>query len=60
MFCRIRPVSRTETAQGGAVVEKIDDYSVNVETPRGAREFQFDQVFSAEATQEDLFQDASR
>lgn len=60
VFCRIRPVSRTETAQGGAVVEKIDDYSVNVETPRGAREFQFDQVFSAEATQEDLFQDASR
>ncbi|KAJ0067567.1 hypothetical protein NL108_008570 [Boleophthalmus pectinirostris] len=61
VFCRIRPVNQTEAAQGSAaVVEKIDDYSVNVETPRGPREFQFDQVFSAEATQEDLFQDAGR
>ncbi|XP_072289953.1 uncharacterized protein [Eucyclogobius newberryi] len=61
VFCRIRPVNQTEAAQGSAVVvEKMDDYSVNVETPRGPREFQFDQVFSAEATQEDLFQDASR
>uniref|UniRef100_A0A3B4AQV1 Kinesin-like protein n=1 Tax=Periophthalmus magnuspinnatus TaxID=409849 RepID=A0A3B4AQV1_9GOBI len=60
VFCRIRPVNQTEAAQGSAVVvEKIDDYSVNVETPRGPREFQFDQVFSAQATQEDLFQDAN-
>ncbi|XP_044053142.1 kinesin-like protein KIN-14I isoform X2 [Siniperca chuatsi] len=61
VFCRIRPVSRTEVAQGGAiVVEKIDDYSVTVETSRGAREFQFDKVFSTEATQEDLFHDTNR
>lgn len=61
MFCRIRPASRAEAAQGGAiVVEKIDEYSVTVETPRGPREFQFDKVFSAEASQEDLFHDTSR
>ncbi len=61
VFCRIRPVSRTEVAQGGAVVvEKIDDYSVTVETPRGPREFQFDKVFSAEVSQEDLFHDTNR
>ncbi|KAM7416207.1 hypothetical protein PAMA_018331 [Pampus argenteus] len=61
VFCRIRPVSRTETAQSGAiVVDKIDDYSVCVETPRGLREFQFDQVFSAEASQELLFHDTNR
>ena len=61
VFCRIRPVSRTETAQGGAiVVDKIDDYTVSVETPRGLREFQFDQVFSAETSQEDLFHDTNR
>uniref|UniRef100_A0A3Q4HMJ2 Kinesin-like protein n=1 Tax=Neolamprologus brichardi TaxID=32507 RepID=A0A3Q4HMJ2_NEOBR len=60
VFCRIRPVSRAEAAQGGAiVVEKIDEYSVTVETPRGPREFQFDKVFSAEASQEDLFHDTS-
>uniref|UniRef100_A0A3B4XRC1 Kinesin-like protein n=1 Tax=Seriola lalandi dorsalis TaxID=1841481 RepID=A0A3B4XRC1_SERLL len=58
VFCRIRPVSRTEDVQGEAVVvDKIDDYSVTVETPRGLREFQFDKVFSAEVSQEDLFHD---
>ncbi|XP_031161316.2 kinesin-like protein KIN-14E [Sander lucioperca] len=61
VFCRIRPLSRSEVAQGGAVaVEKIDDYSVAVETPRGPREFQFDKVFVAEASQEQLFQDTNR
>ncbi|XP_023249739.1 kinesin-like protein KIN-14E [Seriola lalandi dorsalis] len=61
VFCRIRPVSRTEDVQGEAVVvDKIDDYSVTVETPRGLREFQFDKVFSAEVSQEDLFHDTYR
>ncbi|XP_022608420.1 kinesin-like protein KIN-14E [Seriola dumerili] len=61
VFCRIRPVSRTEDTQGEAVVvDKIDDYSVTVETPRGPREFQFDKVFSAEVSQEDLFHDTYR
>ncbi|CAL8346995.1 unnamed protein product [Lota lota] len=61
VFCRIRPVNRTEAAQGGVVVvERLDDYSVAVETPRGLREFQFDRVFSAESSQEELFQDTHR
>uniref|UniRef100_UPI0037E720A1 uncharacterized protein n=1 Tax=Semicossyphus pulcher TaxID=241346 RepID=UPI0037E720A1 len=61
VFCRIRPVSRTEVGQGEAiVVEKIDDFSVTVETPRGQREFQFDKVFGDEASQEELFQDSHR
>ncbi|KAM9744607.1 putative LOC110439812 homolog [Menidia menidia] len=61
VFCRIRPVNRSEAVQGGAiVVNKLDDYSVTVETHRGLREFQFDKVFSAEASQEDLFQDTNR
>uniref|UniRef100_A0A3B5B2S4 Kinesin-like protein n=1 Tax=Stegastes partitus TaxID=144197 RepID=A0A3B5B2S4_9TELE len=60
VFCRIRPVNRTEAAQGGAiVVDKIDEFSVTIETPRGQREFQFDKVFSAEASQEDLFHDTN-
>ncbi|XP_034548401.1 kinesin-like protein KIN-14I [Notolabrus celidotus] len=61
VFCRIRPVSKTEVAQGEVtVVEKIDDFSVTVETPRGQREFQFDKVFSIEASQEEVFQDSHR
>ncbi|XP_067376493.1 uncharacterized protein si:dkey-96l17.6 [Channa argus] len=61
VFCRIRPVSRTMAAQGGTiVVEKIDDYSVTVETSRGPREFLFDKVFSGDASQEDLFHDTNR
>lgn len=58
MFCQIRPVSRDELSQGGAVlVEKIDNYSVTVDAPQGRREFQFDKVFCAKASQEELFHD---
>lgn len=54
-------MNRNEAGQGGtAFVEKIDDYSVSVETPRGLREFQFDKVFGAEASQDEVFQDTSR
>ncbi|MEQ2240278.1 hypothetical protein ILYODFUR_013148 [Ilyodon furcidens] len=61
VFCRIRPVNRSEATQGGAiVVDKLDDYSITVEAPRGPREFQFDKVFSARASQEELFQDVNR
>ncbi|XP_028269721.1 putative LOC110439812 homolog [Parambassis ranga] len=61
VFCRVRPVSRIEAAQSEAiVVHKVDDFSVTVETPRGQREFQFDKVFGAEASQEDLFHDTNR
>eukprot|EP00063_Salmo_salar_P041317 XP_014016152.1 PREDICTED: kinesin-like calmodulin-binding protein [Salmo salar] len=61
VFCRIRPMSRAEAAQGGAIaVGRLDDYSVTVETSRGPREFQFDRVFSGESSQEDVFQDTNR
>ncbi|XP_034025701.1 kinesin-like protein KIN-14I isoform X2 [Thalassophryne amazonica] len=62
VFCRIRPVNGSESVQSGNMiaVEKIDDYSVTVESPRGPREFQFDRVFGTEASQEDLFQDINR
>lgn len=61
VFCRIRPMNRAETVGGSKpVVDCMDEYSVAVETPRGLREFQFDKVFSAASSQEEVFQDTSR
>ncbi|XP_053726208.1 uncharacterized protein si:dkey-96l17.6 [Synchiropus splendidus] len=61
VFCRIRPPADTEGVQGGVkVLKKIDDYTVAVETSRGPREFFFDHVFGAEASQDEIFQDTSR
>ncbi|KAJ8262913.1 hypothetical protein COCON_G00153700 [Conger conger] len=61
VFCRIRPMNRTETAGGSKpVVDCVDEYSVVVETPRGLKEFQFDKVFSTASSQEEVFQDTSR
>ncbi|KAG5841233.1 hypothetical protein ANANG_G00197380 [Anguilla anguilla] len=61
VFCRIRPMGRTETAGGSrAAVDCVDEYSVAVETPRGWKEFQFDRVFGTASSQEEVFQDTSR
>ncbi|CAB1432226.1 unnamed protein product [Pleuronectes platessa] len=61
VLCRIRPPSRIEAAQGEAlIVDKVDEFSVKVETARGPREFQFDKVFCAETSQEDFFHDTNR
>ncbi|XP_036382699.1 kinesin-like protein KIN-14E [Megalops cyprinoides] len=61
VFCRIRPLNRTEASSGsGPVVDCLDEYTVAVETTRGLREFQFDKVFSKLSSQEEVFQDTSR
>ncbi|XP_076854573.1 putative LOC110439812 homolog [Brachyhypopomus gauderio] len=61
VLCRIRPQTRAELARGTCtIVSCLDDYSVILETPRGPREFQFDRIFSADSTQEEVFQESSR
>ncbi|KAJ8401534.1 hypothetical protein AAFF_G00378510 [Aldrovandia affinis] len=61
VFCRIRPMSRTEMGGGGRpAVDCLDEYSVTVETPRGLKEFQFNKVFGGASSQEEVFQDTSR
>uniref|UniRef100_A0A3B1K6B9 Kinesin motor domain-containing protein n=1 Tax=Astyanax mexicanus TaxID=7994 RepID=A0A3B1K6B9_ASTMX len=61
VFCRIRPQTKAELANGGSsIVSCLDDYSVILETPRGPREFQFDRIFTAERTQDEVFQESSR
>ncbi|XP_057176336.1 uncharacterized protein si:dkey-96l17.6 isoform X1 [Triplophysa rosa] len=60
VFCRIRPLTRTEQARRGhTIVTCLDDYSVILETPRGPREFQFDKIFNSECTQEEVFLESS-
>ncbi|XP_066509738.1 uncharacterized protein [Hoplias malabaricus] len=61
VFCRIRPQTRAELAKGGnTIVSCLDDYTVILATPRGPREFQFDRIFTAESTQDEVFQESSR
>ncbi|XP_042564102.1 kinesin-like protein KIN-14E [Clupea harengus] len=60
VFCRIRPMSRTETARGDStIVSRLDEYSITVETARGQREFQFDRIFDTKCSQEEVFQDTN-
>uniref|UniRef100_W5MTU6 Kinesin motor domain-containing protein n=1 Tax=Lepisosteus oculatus TaxID=7918 RepID=W5MTU6_LEPOC len=61
VFCRIRPLSKSEIGRGSRiVVDCPDDYTVTVESSRGLKEFQFDKVFNSSCTQEDIFEDTIR
>ena len=42
-----------------AVVKSIDEYSISVEGQRGLKEFQYDQVFMEDSTQEKIFEDTN-
>ena len=47
-------------AQGNhSVVKSPDEYSINVDSNRGLKEFQYDQVFMPEASQEKVFEDTN-
>ncbi|XP_066567848.1 putative LOC110439812 homolog [Amia ocellicauda] len=61
VFCRIRPLSKSEIANGSSfVVDCPDEYSIAVHSSRGLKEFQFDKVFNSTSSQEDIFEDTSR
>ena len=61
VYCRSRPISNTEKERGNFnVVESPDEYTIKINTTnRGTKEFNFDQVFTAESKQEDVFNDTS-
>lgn len=40
-----------------SVIESPDEYTLNVKTSKGLKEFQFDQVFTPEYSQEKVFED---
>ncbi|XP_028399082.1 kinectin-like [Dendronephthya gigantea] len=58
VYCRSRPLSGSELERGNhSVIKSPDEYSISVETARGPKEFQFDQIFTEESTQEKVFED---
>uniref|UniRef100_A0A4W3ISY1 Kinesin motor domain-containing protein n=1 Tax=Callorhinchus milii TaxID=7868 RepID=A0A4W3ISY1_CALMI len=58
VFCRIRPLSKSEIARGSqCVVHSPDEYTVAIEGNRGVKALQFDQVFNSSASQEEIFSD---
>ncbi|XP_065106462.1 uncharacterized protein [Paramisgurnus dabryanus] len=60
VFCRIRPLTRTEQVKRSQVIVScLDEYSVILETPRGPREFQFDKIFNSECMQDEIFLESS-
>ncbi|KAK6494319.1 kinesin-like protein KIN-14I [Huso huso] len=61
VFCRIRPLNKSEEAHGSRfVVGCPDEYSVTVDSARGLKEFQFDKIFNSTSSQEEVFEDTSR
>ena len=39
------------------MIESPDEYTLNVRTAKGVKEFQFDQVFTPEKNKEKVFED---
>ncbi|XP_067838418.1 uncharacterized protein si:dkey-96l17.6 [Heptranchias perlo] len=61
VFCRIRPLSKSELAHGSqCIVHSPDEYTVTIKSNRGVKEFQFDQVFNCSTSQEEIFKDTNR
>ncbi|XP_038044756.1 myosin-10-like [Patiria miniata] len=60
VYCRTRPLSSTEKGRGNfSVVKAPDEYSVEIQSTRGLKEFQFDHIFMPESTQADVFEDTN-
>ncbi|XP_071110400.1 uncharacterized protein [Haliotis cracherodii] len=60
VYCRARPLSGSEKDRGNfSVLKSADEYSIEVSSQRGIKEFQFDQVFMESSTQEKIFEDTN-
>ncbi|XP_067665807.1 uncharacterized protein [Haliotis asinina] len=60
VYCRARPLSTSEKERGNySVLRSGDEYSIEVSSQRGLKEFQFDQVFMESSTQEKIFEDTN-
>ncbi|XP_022099013.1 myosin-9-like [Acanthaster planci] len=60
VYCRCRPLSNTEKGRGNfSIVKAPDEYSIEVQSTRGLKEFQYDHVFMPETTQAEVFEDTN-
>ncbi|XP_064618815.1 myosin-9-like isoform X3 [Lineus longissimus] len=60
VYCRARPLSKDELNRGNhSVIRSPDEYTINVETNRGLKEFQFDNIFMPDHSQEKVFEDTN-
>eukprot|EP00050_Salpingoeca_kvevrii_P010491 m.8688 g.8688 ORF g.8688 m.8688 type:complete len:1499 (-) comp2889_c0_seq1:1587-6083(-) len=58
VYCRVRPLSGSELERGNfACVSSPDEFSCVVKTDKVSKEFQFDQVFAADSSQEKVYED---
>lgn len=58
----MRPLSKTEKGNKNKTAVLVpDEYTVKIDMNRGGtKEFQFDQIFSESASQENVFEDTHR
>ncbi|XP_033750853.1 kinesin-like protein KIN-14E [Pecten maximus] len=58
VYCRARPLSRSEKERGNvSVLKSPDDKSITVDSSSGPKPFTFDKVFMENSTQEQIFKD---
>lgn len=62
VFCRVRPLNRSEIEKGSTNVLTIsDDFTIHCETRQGqVKPFMYDSVFGPSSTQEQVFEDTQR
>uniref|UniRef100_H2XNC3 Kinesin-like protein n=1 Tax=Ciona intestinalis TaxID=7719 RepID=H2XNC3_CIOIN len=60
VYCRVRPLSKTEKSNNNTnVIQSPDDYTIKVAAKKGEKEFQFDQIFTPDHSQADVFEDTN-
>ena len=61
VFCRIRPMVKTEVEKGcNCIATPIDEYNLNLETRHGPKVFPYDSCFGPTSSQDQIFEDTKR
>jgi hypothetical protein len=61
VFCRVRPLSKSELDRGCINITTIvDEFTITCESKNGVKPFVYDSVFGPNSTQDDVFEDTKR